>query len=50
MVMKVTTSGFSDTGNIMIIPVFEGSNKAPNYSTNLIAKSLFNIERTLNQT
>ena len=31
--MKVTTSGFIKTGNIMIIPVFEGCNKAPNNAT-----------------
>ena len=31
--MHVTTSGFLETGNIMIIPVFEGFKKAPNNVT-----------------
>ena len=39
MVMKVTTSGFLDTGDIMIIPVFEGSSKAPNNATTNLSRS-----------
>lgn len=37
--MKVTTSGFLETGNIMVIPVFEGCNKAPNNATTNLNRS-----------
>ena len=37
--MQVTTSGFLDTGNIMIIPVFEGLTKAPNNATVNLSRS-----------
>ena len=36
--MHVTTSGFLDTGDIMIIPVFEGFKKAPNNVTSNLGR------------
>ena len=37
--MKVATSGFTGTGNIMIIPLFEGLSKSPNNVTTGLERS-----------